>query len=139
VVSPVDPTVTAARLAALMQQVFGASQRRIASGKRNGREKAVGGSVPGTDGKRLEQLLSKVGALDADQPHRRRAFARVLVEAVLTEEFGGAVVNEAGFQAVIDDVAMAIESNADTQPDLDRIIEQCTSLTGRPQVGPEGI
>jgi hypothetical protein len=113
-----------------MQQVFGASQRSVASAKKRGREKTEGRSGAAADGQRLEQLLTKVGALDADQPHRRRAFARVLVEAVLTEEFGATVASEAAFQEVIDDVAMAIEGSAGLQRDLDRIISQCTSPAG---------
>jgi hypothetical protein len=112
-----------------MQQVFGASQRAVASTKKRARAKTEGRSA-GADGQRLERLLTNVGALDADQPHRRRAFARVLVEAVLTEEFGATVASEAAFQEVIDDVAMAIEGNEGLQRDLDRILSQCTRPPG---------
>jgi hypothetical protein len=113
-----------------MQQVFGASQRTVASAKKRGREKTEGRSGAAADGQRLEQLLTKVGALDADQPRRRRAFARVLAEAVLTEEFGATVAGEAAFQEVIDDVATAIEESAGLRRDLDRIISQCTGPAG---------
>jgi hypothetical protein len=113
-----------------MQQVFGSSQRGVASTKKRARENTEGHGASAADGPRLEQLLSNVGALDADQPHRRRAFARVLVEAVLTEEFGATVASEAGFQEVIDDVAMAIEGNEGLQRDLDRILSQCTRPAG---------
>jgi hypothetical protein len=106
-VAPIDSTAALARLAALMRQ---AAARATPSGKRVRKEAAT----------TLRQQLS---AIDADHPRRRRAMARVLVERLLTDEFGDAAANDAGFQLIVDDVLDAMERAPQVRADIDRVIE----------------
>ena len=56
--------------------------------------------------------------------------ARVLVETLLTDEFGDAAVNGAGFQAIVDDVLDAMERSAGLASDLDRVVDALMNPTG---------
>ena len=49
---------------------------------------------------------------------------RLLVQTLLTEEFGLAMLNDAAFQAVVDEVASNIEASPDIGRDIDQVIDK---------------
>lgn len=128
-VSPVDPSATAARLAALMQRVFGGAPVRPA-GREAGAPAGAPSSAPratlGGEASAAETLKSRVRGIGRDHPDRRRAVVRLLIETVLTEEFGAAVVNDPLYQGLIDDVAAAFEEMPELKGDLDRVVQELT-------------
>ncbi|HEV7913038.1 MAG TPA: hypothetical protein VGP22_04685 [Albitalea sp.] len=122
-VSPVDPSQTIARLAALMQQCAG---RGEGPGKAATREMRPGDGAESVAATLREQLRS----IAPDHPRRKRALARILVETLLTDEFGNGAVNDAGFQAVVDDVLDSMERVAGVSADLDRVVDALMNTTG---------
>jgi hypothetical protein len=121
-VAPVDPTTAAARLVALMQSALEKQRRGTAAG---GPPTGTAGSKgAGTAaGSTLGLLESRLRAIGRDQADRRKIRIRVLVQTLLTQEFGSTVVNDATFQSVVDDVASSIEASPGIKRDLDRVIE----------------
>jgi hypothetical protein len=127
-VSPVDPSATAARMAALMQRVFGGAPLRPA-GREAGAPSTAAPSAPpratlAGEASAAETLKSRVRGIGRDHPDRRRAVVRLLIETVLTEEFGAAVVNDPLYQGLIDDVAGAFEEMPELRGDLDRVVQE---------------
>jgi hypothetical protein len=128
-VTPVDPSQTLARLAALMREAVGRQR--------------VGGRAAGPPVKKRPPHEAKVGARDRnvaallaqrirgigpDHPQRRLAVSRLLVESLLTEEFGEATLNDAAFQAIVDDVLAAMRRSAGVAADLDRIVDALIAM-----------
>lgn len=70
------------------------------------------------------QALAAAGDVDD------RQFRRALVQGLLTDRLGLAMVNEAGFQQVVDRVVQTIESDAETRRLLDRISDDLKGLAG---------
>ena len=57
----------------------------------------------------LRQTLSRrIRSLDPDEPQFRDKAAALLVESILVSEFGEGLINDAGFRALIRDVAATL-------------------------------
>lgn len=56
-------------------------------------------------------VARRVQALDRDDPDRHRKAFRVFLESVLLAEFGPALVNDAGFHRLVDDVQATMQSD----------------------------
>lgn len=68
-------------------------------------------------------LAQRLREIQGDPHTRRRLLSRMLIESVLLEEFGHALINDAEFQNVVDDVLKAIEALPSLQSDLDRVVD----------------
>lgn len=61
----------------------------------------------------LETLIRKrVNALQADDPQRGRKAMRIFLESVLLGEFGEALINDAGFHQMVDEIQGQMEGDA---------------------------
>lgn len=113
-VAPIDPSQGLARLAALLRSSGGR-----AGPARGTPDPAAPVGAQAAAITLRQQLL----AIAPDHPRRRRALARVVIESVLGAEFGADTVNDAGFQAVVDEVLDAMQEHAGTAGDLDRLVD----------------
>lgn len=113
--APIDPSQGLARLASLLRQSSGRAP--------GGETEAAASAASGAGVKAAITLRQQLKAIASDHPHRRRAMARVLIESVLSDEFGAAATNDAGFQAVVDEVLDAMQRHAGTANELDRLVE----------------
>lgn len=57
-------------------------------------------------------IARRVAALDKADPDRRRKAFRVFLEAVLLQEWGAQLINDPGFQQVVDSVQGQMEADA---------------------------
>lgn len=122
-VTPVDPSLSLARLAALMREAMG---RQRTGGR-------VGGPAPrrrpdevnvGPRDRNVAALLAqRIRGVGADHPQRRTAVSRILIESLLTEEFGEAILNDAAFQAIVDDVLAAMQRAPGVASDLAQVVD----------------
>jgi hypothetical protein len=132
-VLPVDPATTAARLMAVLQRSLevGGAQRRA------GDTAAAAGSVLSerADARKTpprhlaaewsmaETFRARAKAVSPEHPDRRKATTRLLVEALLAQEFGFEVTGDAAYQTVIDDVVGLLASTPELSADLDRVLK----------------
>jgi hypothetical protein len=124
---PIDPTLTAVRLSALLQQTF-ASRRASAKTKSSaGGASATRASVH-RGRERLGHLASRIKAFDAGSLESKLQFTRLVIEAILVEEFGQAVVAEAAFQQLVDEVTDAVSTDAELGEDITRIVRACATM-----------
>jgi hypothetical protein len=97
-----DPVSNANRLAMLLRQRLD-ERSRAGPAARAGRKEAKGtGDVAGRDAMR--------GA-DAVEALDDRKLKRVMIEHILVDQFGPALVNDASFQQLVDQVTEAIEAD----------------------------
>lgn len=124
-VTPVDPSQTLARLAALMSEATGRRRAgsRVARSPRRRDEAKAGGS----DHNLAALLAQRIRGVGADHPRRRWAVSRILVESLLTGEFGQAALNDPEFQAIVDDVLATMQRAPGVQADLDRVVDTLLS------------
>jgi hypothetical protein len=61
-------------------------------------------------------LARRVRAIDPDDPGRHRKAFRVFLESVLLAEFGGELINDAGFHQLVEEVHLQMETDADLAP-----------------------
>jgi hypothetical protein len=94
-----DPVSRADRLAALLRQ-------RLLERSRQG---GVAGTKAGTDELAVDRIYPAAGVEARDERQLRRS----VIQAILTDEFGPDLINEAGFQQIIERVLDAIEGDAD--------------------------
>jgi len=123
VVSPVDPSGTVARLTALL--------RRRAGG---GGRPAAAASAADTPGEAEATLSERLRAVSRDHPRRGHAMARILVETLLTDEFGAQVMNEPAFQSTVDDVLQAMTASPALAADLARVTEALSAESSGPDL-----
>jgi hypothetical protein len=97
-----DPVSNATRIAMLLRQRL---QERARSGAAERGRKATSGA----DGLRAKGPVRGADALEGLDDRRLK---RALIENVLAEQFGPAMLNDAKFQQVVDRVAEAIEADA---------------------------
>ena len=110
-----DPISNADRLAALLRQ-------RLAE-----RARTEGGAGRGAAGQAGRGAVDRVEALGGVGDHSGRAPRRLLVETILSEELGPHLVNDPGFQQVVDRVVDAIESDSGAAELLGRAVEEARS------------
>lgn len=61
-------------------------------------------------------ILQRVGSIASNDPDRRRKAFRVFLEAVLLDEFGVHLVNDAGFHQLVETVTSHMETHGDLAP-----------------------
>ena len=99
-----DPVSNANRIAMMLRQRL-EERSRAGAAARSGRKQAKGSDdVAGRSGVRGSEAIE---ALDD------RKLKRVVIEQILVDQFGPALVNDASFQQLVDQVTEAIESDAD--------------------------
>lgn len=115
-----DPVSNANRIAMMLRQRL-EERSRAGAGARSGRKEASGsGDVAGK------------GALrnaDAVEGLDDRKLKRVVIEHILVDQFGPALVNDAKFQQLVDQVTEAIDTDANAALLLSRAM---TELRARP-------
>ncbi|USX18330.1 hypothetical protein NHH82_20965 [Oxalobacteraceae bacterium OTU3REALA1] len=65
-------------------------------------------------------IAGRVLAIGADDPQRRRKAFRVFLEAILSTELGGDLINDPAFHRLIDKVQLSMEGNPELVPAMDR-------------------
>jgi hypothetical protein len=71
-----------------------------------------------------EALARRLSELRAGGLASRDSLARLLLEEVLTAQFGRHLLNDAGFQRLVVDVHAAIEADAELRQALDRLLDE---------------
>ena len=71
-----------------------------------------------------ERVLKRLANLDPEDPKRRQRALKALVEIRLLNTFGEQLVNDAGFQQLVEDVSNAMQADSALQQD----IEEATAL-----------
>ncbi|MCW7540860.1 hypothetical protein OOT46_23855 [Aquabacterium sp. A7-Y] len=117
-VSPLDGTASLARIALLVQK---AVQRRGQARS----EAATPASAGAASAERLGATLKRrVRELQGTPAERRRLVSRLLVESLLLEGLGHALINDVEFQNLVDDVLDALRSVPQVAADLERVVGQ---------------
>jgi hypothetical protein len=81
---------------------------------------------------RLAPLIAqRVGQIGADDPQRGRKALRVFLEAVLLAEFGERLVNDSRFHQLVDDVQLAMESDATCAALIERALSKLLGTQGK--------
>ena len=80
------------------------------------------GSAQGSQGLR-ERIVQRVASLDPADPRRRRLALRTIVEAHLLAQFGERLINDAGFQQVVDDVVATLDADPGLQADVQAALD----------------
>lgn len=105
-----DPISNVDRLVLLLRQ-------RLAE-----RSKSSGAAAPRRPaGERAATGMENVQALAAAEGVDERQLRRALIQNVLAEQFGEALINEAKFQQVVDKVTEALEADRDGARLLSRV------------------
>jgi hypothetical protein len=69
-------------------------------------------------------LASRLSALRPDDPQRTRKALRLFIEAVLLDEFGGALILDADFQHLVDNALSALEADESLGPMLSQAAKE---------------
>lgn len=69
-------------------------------------------------------IASRVRQIGPDDPQRGRKAFRVFLEAVLLAHFGSGMLNDARFFQMVDDIQLAMETDASTRVLVTQAIEQ---------------
>ena len=104
-----DPVSQADRLAALLRQRL-LERGRTAGASATARDKSGEGAP-------VDEVYAAVPVEPSDDRQRRRT----LIQTILSQEFGTTLINEAGFQQVIDRVLAAIEGDEEAASLLARV------------------
>ena len=107
-----DPISHADRLAALLRQRL-AERGRTDRAARRGAQSAAG-----------DRTIDRVEALGTAEEGSGRGRRRVLVETILSDELGPHLLNDAGFQQVVDRVVDALEADAAAADLLGRAVDE---------------
>jgi hypothetical protein len=67
-------------------------------------------------------VAQRVAALTPDDPNRRRKVFRIFLESVLTMEFGTELIGDSGFDQLVEQVLVQMESD----PELSALIDAAT-------------
>jgi len=74
-------------------------------------------------------IARRVQAIDPDDPERRRKAFRVFLESVLLAELGEALINDAGFYQLVDQVQTRMQADADLVRAMDEAAELLLART----------
>ena len=98
----------------LAQQRLAAQSVEVAKRERKSYEAAPSRTFsPAGDSKSIEQfIIQRVRSLSPEDPQRRRKAFRLFMESVLLQEFGMGLVEDAGFQKLIDQVLQQMDSDS---------------------------
>jgi hypothetical protein len=75
-------------------------------------------------------IARRVQVIDPDDPDRRRKAFRVFLESVLLDELGEALINDAGFYQLVDQVQTRMQADAELARAMD---EAADLLLARPR------
>ena len=75
------------------------------------------------------KVAQRVAALDPDDPRKREKAVRMFLESVLLTEFGDAVINDPAFYKVVQEVQMAMESDANVRLKLDALVHSLVTAS----------
>jgi hypothetical protein len=107
-----------------LQQGRAAPAAPVAPGVALGPAQAAAGALT------LEQrILRRVAALDPDDPRRRQQAFRAFIELRLLDEFGQALVNDAGFQQLVDDVIGAMSADESLRREMESATDLLLSMS----------
>lgn len=109
----VDPISNTDRLVLILRQKL-LERSKAASRSRAGGKPAAGRPPAGS--------LDSVHALASVDGVDDRQLRRALIQAILADQFGGELINEAKFQQVVDRVAETIAGDAESAKLLSRVI-----------------
>lgn len=101
------------RLAQLIQQRTAAGGRAGSTGKA-GKATCANGASKSAEPPAFTELVSRVGALNPDDPARERKAFRYFLEAALLSDLGTNLINDPKFHQLVDVVQQRMEA----QPDL---------------------
>lgn len=111
---PID-TAAGALAAAIRRQVaaLGRTPRASALVGRTQEPTARSGARPARDatGDIAALIARRVQAIDVNDPNRHRKAFRVFLQSVLLAEFGEDLINDAGFQQLVEDVHSDMEAD----------------------------
>ncbi len=132
-VAPLDATAVATRLASLLQRALAPSAlppnvaaspredlNRLRLGARRGAHPSA--TLAG-QWATAEGLRARASAIARDHPDRARAVSRLLVGALLAQEFGAELTSDPSYQAVVDEVMATIERTPGLSADLQRVLD----------------
>ena len=108
-----DPISNTDRLVLILRQKL-LERSKAASRSRAGGKPAAGRPPAGS--------LDSVHALASVDGVDDRQLRRALIQAILADQFGGELINEAKFQQVVDRVAETIAGDAESAKLLSRVI-----------------
>ena len=116
----------ASRLAAMIRaEVTSLGGRRTnASGTRKETSKRDTTHAAGQDSDLAAVIARRVAAIDPNDADRGRKAFRVFLESVLLAEFGEALMNDAHFYQLVDDV----QKHMETDPEIAAAIKEATRL-----------
>jgi hypothetical protein len=84
-------------------------------------------AAPKSGARRTEDLASaiarRITAIDKTDPDRRRKAFRVFLESVMLDEWGQQLINDPGFQQLVDNV----QSQMETRADLRELMQEAAS------------
>jgi hypothetical protein len=79
----------------------------------------------GAGGAQLAAVIARrVGAIDAADPDRRRKVFRIFLESVLLAELGEALINDAAFYQLVEDVQQQMAADADLARAMDEAADR---------------
>lgn len=116
----------ASRLAAMIRTEVASlgSRRTNASGTRKEASKRDATHAAGQDPDLAAVIARRIAAIDPNDANRGRKAFRVFLESVLLAEFGEALMNDAHFYQLVDEVQKQME----TDPEIAAAIKEATRL-----------
>jgi hypothetical protein len=109
-----DPVSNANRIAMMLRARLQERARANAAGRAS---KSDSKGPPGTAKKGAVRSAEVIEGLDD------RRLKRAVIEDILTDQFGAALVNDARFQQVVDQVTQAIEADVEGAAVFSRVVE----------------
>lgn len=69
-----------------------------------------------------QQVRSRIGQIQSDDPHRRRRALRVVIEAALLREFGDRLELDPGFHTLVDQVVTLMDQDASLKDEIEQML-----------------
>ena len=76
-------------------------------------------------------LARRVAAIDRRDPDRRRKAFRVFLESLMLDEWGAHLINDPGFQQVVDSVQQQMQAQRALEPLIDEAARRLLDAPGR--------
>jgi hypothetical protein len=100
-----------------------------AAGKLAGAAKGAEGSRQGPAAQPLQDVIARrLAELRSAGLTSRASLTRLLLEEVLTAQFGRQLLNDASFQRVVADIQSAIEEDVELRGALDSLLDESSGL-----------
>jgi hypothetical protein len=117
---PVDPSVQAIQLAAVLRDQLATPFRAGAKGRPAAPAAPEAGSAAGTSETEMQQWVTlRVRALSPNDPQRQRKAFRIFLESMLAQALGrGGLLDAAAFDPMVDAVLRQMEGDGELQAAL---------------------